>query len=156
MPYILSVLVYAQRGDEVLVMRRNKEPNLGLWIAPGGKIEVGESPHEAARREMLEETGLTVSDLRLRGLFTEVSPLPSWCWMLFVFTTRTFAGLLRPDLREGHLAWMSIAEYLTACPIPQADAIFAPRVLADESGLFQARFVYDADLKLSECIEHCG
>lgn len=40
--YVLSVLVYVRRGDEVLVMRRHKEPNLGLWIAPGGKVEVGE------------------------------------------------------------------------------------------------------------------
>lgn len=154
--YVLSVLVYVQRGDEVLVMRRNKEPNLGLWIAPGGKVEVGESPHETARREMLEETGLLVDDLRLRGFCTEVSPLPEWNWMLFIYTTRTYSGVLQPDVREGDFAWLPISTYLNALPIPQADVIFAPRVLHMEAGVFQAKFVYDEALKLVTWTEYAG
>ncbi len=44
MHYRLGTLVYVIRDDgKVLVMHRNKEPNLGLWIAPGGKVEMGES-----------------------------------------------------------------------------------------------------------------
>lgn len=152
--YILSVLVYVRRGDEVLVMRRNKEPNLGLWIAPGGKVEVGESPHETARRELLEETGLLVDDLRLRGFCTEVSPLPEWNWMLFIYTTRTFSGVVQPDLREGDFVWMPVSTYLNDLPIPQADQVFAPRVLQMEAGVFQAKFVYDHDLKLVEWVQY--
>jgi 8-oxo-dGTP diphosphatase len=90
MDYVPSVLVYVMQGEHVLVMRHNKEPNLGLWIAPGGKIEAGESPSETARREMLEETGFAVDDLRLRGFCTEVSPLPEWNWMLFIIHGTVF------------------------------------------------------------------
>ncbi len=154
MSYVLSVLVYVQRGDEVLVMRRNKAPNLGLWIAPGGKVEVGESPYETACREILEETGLTVAQLRLRGFCTEVSPLPEWNWMLFIYTTRTFSGVIRPDRREGDFAWLPIATYLHDVPIPQADAVFAPRILQGDEALFQAKFVYDQHLKLVEWIAY--
>ena len=154
MGYILGTLVYTLRGDEVLVMRRNKEPNLGLWIAPGGKVEVGESPYETARREMLEATGLTVEDLQLRGFCTEVSPFPDWHWMLFIFVTRTFSGVLQPDVREGDLAWLPVETYLNDRPIPQADVIFAPRVLQMDGGLFQAKFVYDDDLKLVTWTEY--
>ncbi len=156
MRYVLSVLVYVQRGDEVLVMRRNKEPNLGLWIAPGGKVEVGESPHETACREMLEETSLVVDDLRLRGFCTEVSPLPEWNWMLFIYTTRTFSGVVQPDLREGDFAWLPVSTYLNDLPIPQADMIFAPRVLRMDEGVFQAKFVYDEALKLVTWTEYSG
>ncbi|HOU13530.1 MAG TPA: 8-oxo-dGTP diphosphatase [Anaerolineae bacterium] len=156
MRYVLSVLVYVQRGDEVLVMRRNKEPNLGLWIAPGGKVEVGESPHETARREMLEETSLVVGDLRLRGFCTEVSPLPDWNWMLFIYTTRTFSGVVQPDLREGDFVWMPVSTYLNDLPIPQADMIFAPRVLQMDEGVFQAKFVYNEALKLVTWTEYPG
>jgi ADP-ribose pyrophosphatase YjhB (NUDIX family) len=151
---IPTVLVYAVRGDDVLVMRRNKEPNLGLWIAPGGKIEPDESPHEAARREMLEETGLLVDDLVWRGFCTEISPLPAWQWWLFVYVTRTFEGDLRGDRREGDFAWVTIDSYLRDLPIPQADAIFAPRVLDPDDGMFEAKFVYDADLKLVEWMRY--
>ncbi|MCK4317090.1 MAG: hypothetical protein KAX24_15090 [Anaerolineae bacterium] len=45
-------------------------------------------------------------------------------------------------------------EVSTVLPIPQADAIFAPRVLAMTEGCFQAKFVYDADLNLVEWIEY--
>jgi len=154
--YVLSVLVYVRRGDEVLVMRRNKEPNLGLWIAPGGKVEMGESPHETVRRELVEETGLVVDDLRLRGFCTEVSPLPEWNWMLFIYTTRMFSGVVQPDLREGDFAWMPVSTYLNDVPIPQADMIFAPRVLQMEAGVFQAKFVYDEALKLVTWTEYSG
>ncbi|MCD4739136.1 MAG: NUDIX domain-containing protein, partial [Anaerolineae bacterium] len=51
MPRVPSVLIYLRRGDELLLMHRHKEPNLGLWVAPGGKVELDESPHETARRE---------------------------------------------------------------------------------------------------------
>jgi len=154
MGYIPSVLVYALHEGEVLLMHRNKEPNLGLWTAPGGKVEWGESPHETARREMAEETGLEVEDLHLRGFCTEVSPLPEWQWFLFIFVTTRFQGALEADEREGDLAWVPLGEYFTDLAIPQADAIFAPRVLAMDEGCFQAKFVYDVHLNLVEWVEY--
>ena len=144
----LGVLVYALRGDEVLLMHRNKEPNLGLWIAPGGKVELNESPHETAKREMLEETGLVVEDLMWKGFCTEVSPLPDWQWLLFIYVTRQFHGQLKPDQREGDLAWVSRQTYYQDLAIPQADAIFAPRILEQE-GMFVAKFSYDRELILT-------
>lgn len=156
MPRIPTVLVYAVQDDRVLLMHRNKEPNLGLWTAPGGKIELDESPHDAARREMQEETGLILDELEWRGYCTEVSPLPDWQWMLFIYVARTFHGSLHPDLREGSLAWVDLASYLggDALPTPQADRIFAPRVLGPEPGIFEAKFVYDADLNLVSWVEY--
>ncbi|MFP4346404.1 MAG: NUDIX hydrolase [Anaerolineales bacterium] len=154
MARIPTVLVYLRRGDEVLLMHRAKEPNLGLWVAPGGKVEVDEAPHDTARREVLEETGLTITDLAFRGFCTEVSPLSDWQWFLFIFVTSAFKGELHPDLREGALAWVPVERYLAELPIPQADAIFAPRVLDPEGGFFHAKFVYDADLRLVEWVAY--
>lgn len=143
----LGVLVYALRGNEILLMRRNKEPNLDLWIAPGGKVETHESPHETAQREMFEETGLVVDALTWKGFCTEVSPRSDWQWLLFIYVTWQFHGQLTPKHREGDLAWVTRETYLKDLAIPQADAIFAPRILDDE-GMFVAKFTYDIDLKL--------
>ncbi len=143
----LGVLVYALRGNEVLLMRRNKEPNLGLWIAPGGKVETHESPYETAQREMLEETGLVVDALTWRGFCTEVSPRTDWQWLLFIYVTRQFHGQLIPNHREGDLAWVTREKYYNDLAIPQADAVFASRILEGE-GMFDAKFSYDIDLKL--------
>lgn len=61
------VLCLAHWGDRVLMCRRAYDPALGLWNAPAGFVELGETLEQAAARETREETGVTVrpSDLRL-------------------------------------------------------------------------------------------
>jgi ADP-ribose pyrophosphatase YjhB (NUDIX family) len=51
------------KGDQVLLCRRGKPPNIGSWTLPGGAQDLGETCEAAARRELLEETGLTVGEL---------------------------------------------------------------------------------------------
>lgn len=51
------------KDDHVLLCRRGKPPNLGTWTLPGGAQDVGETCEEAARRELMEETGLSVGPL---------------------------------------------------------------------------------------------
>jgi 8-oxo-dGTP diphosphatase len=151
---VSTVVVYALRSGKVLLMHRNKEPNLGLWTAPGGKIEPGESPYETACREMAEETGLQVEDLHLRGICTIVSPRYERPWFLFAFVTTCFQGALRADEQEGDLAWVSLEEYITALPKPHADEIFASRVLAMDEACYQAKFTYDVDWKPVAWVEY--
>ena len=57
-----SALVVGRRG---IVLHRHRV--LGLWLQPGGHVDAGETPWEAARREAAEETGLTLRLVRLDG-----------------------------------------------------------------------------------------
>lgn len=150
---ILSTLVYCLRDGDVLVMRRRKEPNLGLWVAPGGKVELGESPYECARRELYEETRLRAHHLRFRALVTEVSPVPDWQWMLFIYAVTDFDGELVADEREGHYQWWPLHK-VPSLPIPQADAVFYPQVTDLSKPFYDATYIYDADLQLVEINEH--
>src|SRR5438876_3920622 len=50
-----------RRGDQVLLGKRNKEPNRGLWVLPGGGVEFGESFAQTLERELLEEAGIGVA-----------------------------------------------------------------------------------------------
>ncbi|MGR9115371.1 MAG: NUDIX hydrolase [Gammaproteobacteria bacterium] len=60
----VSGIVFNRR-QEVLMIRRNKPPALGLWSVPGGKVEPGESFTAACQREINEETGLDTQPLAL-------------------------------------------------------------------------------------------
>ena len=56
-PYVgVGLVVF--RGDEVLLVERTKPPIRNRWSIPGGAQEIGETVHEAALRELMEETGL--------------------------------------------------------------------------------------------------
>jgi len=52
----VSIMVF--RDDRVLLAQRAKPPFCGMWSLPGGRIEAGEETHEAALRELMEETGI--------------------------------------------------------------------------------------------------
>lgn len=58
---IVAVGVIIREGDRIVLIRRDKEPSWGCWTFPGGAVELGESLHDAARREAWEETGLEVA-----------------------------------------------------------------------------------------------
>jgi 8-oxo-dGTP pyrophosphatase MutT (NUDIX family) len=69
--YALSAVVYAERGDEILLLQRAAGSALaGQWFLPGGLVEHGELPEDGARRELLEESGLEIDgELEIVGCY---------------------------------------------------------------------------------------
>lgn len=68
-PKVAAVTILA-RQQKVLLVRRANQPGYGLWSVPGGYVDRGEVVEEAAKREVLEETGLIVDLDGLVGLFS--------------------------------------------------------------------------------------
>jgi 8-oxo-dGTP diphosphatase len=67
----LSAAVYAQRDDKILILKRAGGELSGAWYLPGGGVDAGETPEDAARRELHEEAGIEVS-----GRLTLISAVP--------------------------------------------------------------------------------
>ena len=104
---IRAVICYVRRGDEyLLLLKASGRFGGGFWNAPGGKIELGESPEEAARREVREETGLIVNSLDRMGYlefyFGAGKERPDWTAQ--VFACEDFSGELK-ESEEGKLQW---------------------------------------------------
>ena len=151
-PRILATLVYALRDGEVLLHRRVKDPNRGLWVAPGGKLEADEAPAECAIREMREESGLEVSELALRGIMTEVSPRPDYQWITFIFAATRWTGALAPAPDIGEFRWVRVGD-VDALDIPATDRIFFARVIRIGDPPFLLKFTYDDELRITRMDE---
>jgi 8-oxo-dGTP pyrophosphatase MutT (NUDIX family) len=72
----LATTLYVERDGEILLLRRAGDSAFsGQWFLPGGGVEEGETPEEGARRELLEEAGLTIDgELELVGAY------PMWVY----------------------------------------------------------------------------
>ncbi len=69
---IVGIGVVVLREDAVLLVRRGKPPNIGSWTLPGGAQEIGETAEAAARRELLEETGVAVGPLHFAAVVDSI------------------------------------------------------------------------------------
>lgn len=71
---IVTVAVALRDGDRMLIVRRKNEPRRGMWVLPGGAIELGETVNEAAERELREECGVEMQPLRFLGVEDRIFP----------------------------------------------------------------------------------
>jgi len=102
-----------KRGNEVLVQDRKKDFWPGVAF-PGGKVDINESIVESTIREIKEETGLDISNLKFRGFkswFDKKEGKDFW-EVIFFFETSNFSGELIEECREGTHKWVNIDELL--------------------------------------------
>lgn len=143
----LSTLCYLSDGERLLMLRRRKEPFSMHWTAPGGKIEPGETPEEAIVREMYEETGLSVSQLNLRAICSEIGDDPNYNWLLFIFQAAACEGELVPS-DEGELRWLPV-DRLDEWPLPDVDRKLAEYILSEggEPHFIRVQYAPDATVE---------
>ena len=60
-------ICFIRKSDKILLLNRNKKPNMGMWNGVGGKIEDNETPYAGIIRETLEETGIDLPSVTYKG-----------------------------------------------------------------------------------------
>lgn len=107
------VLRQTASGREVLLIRRGKPPRAGEWSIPGGRQEWGETIRETAAREVLEETGITVANLRLLDVvdgITRSAGTVTGHWTLVDFRADWGAGEPRAGDDAIDAKWIPVRE----------------------------------------------
>jgi 8-oxo-dGTP pyrophosphatase MutT (NUDIX family) len=89
--------------DKVLLIQRARKPYFGMWSLPGGRLEPGETPEEAAQREVLEETGLNC--FRLMPI-RKMSLGEAGQFLLQVFATEGFEGEVKTSDEVTAYRWV--------------------------------------------------
>lgn len=144
---IPRILCFITRGDDVLLLRG--APDKRLWAnrynGIGGHLEPGEDVYSAARREIREEAGIPITELRLRGVITAASEDEPDV-LIFVFTAQALSRDVQASA-EGQPVWVArdqidaldVVEDVPvilkwALEMKPDDPIFAARSFRDERG----------------------
>jgi len=142
---IPRTISFILRQSEILLIELPQDhPGwAGQYNGVGGHVEIGEDPLSAARREVLEETGLTVSSQNLVGVVT-VDTGHSPGIGLFVFVGKSIEGNLEAS-SEGTPAWLPV-EHLAAFQLVDDMEFLVPQALKaySEGNVFFAAYTYDS------------
>ncbi len=134
------VFCFLMHDENVLLIRREKEPYKDSITVPGGKKERGETFIDACVREMEEETGLIVTDPQVRGIAHIVQEGTAKEVVSVYFSARSYRGTLR-ESDEGSLVWAPIP----ACfGMPGINPFFlriGPRIVSSNDSFFASILV---------------
>ena len=131
--------------NEYLMLHRVKKKNdinQDKWIGVGGKFEDGESPDECLMREVLEETGLTLTDYRYRAVVTFTSDKYETEYM-HLFTATGYTGEPK-ECDEGNLEWVPKSK-VQDLPIWEGDKLYFRLIDDPESPFFSLKLSYEGE-----------
>lgn len=140
-----TTLCYIEKNDKYLMLHRTKKQNdlnKDKWIGIGGKFENCESPQECIKREVLEETGLTLNTMQYCGIVTfvdlssESNPFTEY---MHLFWSNDFSGSEK-ICDEGDLEWVPVAK-MNDLPHWKGDEIFLD-LIAKKAPFFSLKLVY--------------
>ena len=159
-----TTLCYIEKNGQYLMLHRIKkdqDQSRGKWLGIGGKFEDRESPDECLLREVSEETGLTLTSYRLRGIVTFISDIYETEYM-FLYTADGYKGELFEEAdgsvtpmrvgkkipcNEGVLKWVDI-EAVPSLELWEGDRIFLERLRTTDE-FFTLKLCYEGDSLIS-------
>ncbi|OIK09120.1 8-oxo-dGTP diphosphatase [Bacillus sp. MUM 13] len=134
------------KDDKILLL---KKPRRGWWVAPGGKMEPGESVRDACIREYREETAVYLKNPSLKGIFTFIMTENEKVlseWMMFTFFAEDSDGVNLDECEEGELYWHPLDDVKTL-PMAEGDRHILEYMIHG-SGIIYGTFTYTPEFKL--------
>ena len=143
----LTTVCYLEQNGSYLMIHRTKkahDTNKDKLIGLGGHFHYGESPEECMLREMKEECGIVLTDMKMRGIITFVSDV-FVCEYMFLFSATKYEGTVAADCDEGSLVWIKKDELLKCGNLWAGDRIFL-KLLDERSEFFSLKLCYKGEV----------
>ncbi|MFS0636570.1 8-oxo-dGTP diphosphatase [Mesobacillus foraminis] len=134
------------KGNKVLLLQK---PRRGWWVAPGGKMEPGETAKDSCIREYREETGIYLLNPKIKGIFTFVIKEGDQVtseWMMFTFNATESTGVHLERSEEGELAWHDVDD-IKNLPMAAGDYHILDYMVHGQ-GIIYGTFTYTPDFEL--------
>lgn len=141
----MTTLCYVEKEEGYLMLHRvskKNDVNKDKWIGIGGHFEEGESPEECLLREAYEETGLTLTSWKFRGIVT-FSQEGYGTEYMCLYTADGFTGELK-ECDEGVLEWVK-KDQLLNLNLWEGDKIFL-KLLKENAPFFSLKLTYEGDV----------
>ena len=148
----LTTLCYMEQGDQYLMLHRVKKQkniNKDKWIGVGGKFEDKESPEDCLLREVKEETGLTLTSYRFRGIITFITDRYETEYM-HLYSADGWEGEMI-ECNEGNLEWLPKKDVFNL-KIWEGDKIFF-WLMQHDAPFFSLRLEYVGDELVSYALD---
>lgn len=150
LPLPVVIGAVSNKRNEILLIRRSKEPYRNHWALPGGKWKLGESLSEALRREFLEETNHSLQNVQLAAIISEtlidenVNLLNHFLLFFCLCTTDTTKGDIETE--AGVCCWFSNGNMKDLLIVP-TDRKLIETYLLSQDDLSSTIHFYDAELQ---------
>ena len=142
---IICANIFVRKDGKYLLLRRSNEKKYapGVVHPLGDKVDSKENPMKSARRELLEEAGIKVKNVRLEAVLLELAPIKDdrTDWLIFHFSGDYDSGDLKTT-EEGELVWLTPEEISKQKLFPSVEKVIE-NILNPNDGTVFATFVYD-------------
>ncbi|MEO0338420.1 MAG: NUDIX domain-containing protein [Bacteroidota bacterium] len=141
-------MIVLRHKQQFLLLKRLKEPHQGKYVPVGGKLDPFEDPYTAALRELHEETGIQLDELKYGGVLIETSPT-KYNWQCNIYLA-DIPMMPPPYCDEGTLEWIHFDDVLKV-PTPPTDWQIYKYLMEERP--FALNAIYDKDLVLTSMVE---
>ena len=134
------------KDNKVLLLQK---PRRGWWVAPGGKMEPGESVRDSCIREYREETGIYLRNPNIKGIFTFIIKDGDKIiseWMMFTFFSTNADGVNVDESAEGKIVWHD-SDDVKNLPMAEGDYHILDYMIHG-NGIIYGTFTYTPDFEL--------
>lgn len=142
---------FIKKGSKYLMLHRHPKKKImpDVWMAPGGHREFNEGLFEAARREVMEETGLNIKNLKLKAVGNAYLKDLDQEFYFFMVTADYSSGDLKQKIDDGEFVWLTKNEVLTLDNLLAELKKVLPHILSDNPEVISYKAVYDKGNEMS-------